>query len=243
MNDFTQIIQMRNKGMTQQDIALALGISRRSVIRYLQDGKIPVYSRKSISNRIDPMVDFYQITREKIEADPKINLSDLYEFLFQKGYQGSERTIRRKTALIRKKLKNKEVYFQREPTPGEVMEGDFTEIYIPIAGTKRKVFLWVTSLPYSNTLFAVGYYQQTFESFCDGSIKAFKQFGGIAKKYRLDNMSPVVTKILIGKERLVTQRYAEFQRHFGFAQDFCNPARGNEKGNVEANNKHLKKKI
>lgn len=65
----------------------------------------------------------------------------------------------------------------------------------------------------------------------------------MAQKYRLDNLSPAVTKILQGKERQVTRRFADFQSHYKFAQDFCNPGRGNEKGNVEANNKHLKRKI
>jgi transposase len=243
MTDFTQIIQMRNKGLTQEQIAQALGISRRSVIRYLKDGHVPVYKRITKSNRIDPIARFYDLAIEKIQDNPSINLSILFEFLCQQGYQGSERTLRRKTADLRRQLKSKEIFFQRQVSPGETMEGDFTEIYLPIAGTKRKVYLWVTSLPYSNTYFARGYYHQTFESFADGSIEAFKHFGGIATKYRLDNMSPAVTAILKGKDRLVTQRFAEFQKHFAFAQDFCNPASGNEKGNVEANNKHLKRKI
>ena len=54
MTDFKQIIQLRNKGKSQQEIANSLGISRRSVIRYLKNGKIPQYSRRTKSNRIDP---------------------------------------------------------------------------------------------------------------------------------------------------------------------------------------------
>jgi len=243
MTTFSQIIQLRNQGKTQEDIALALGISRRSVIRYLQNGNIPVYSRKTKSNRLDPMSGFYEIAEKQLETCPSLLLDDLFYFLTEKGYQGSLRTLQRKTLSLRNKLKKKEVYFQRQPTPGEIMEGDFTELYVLIENKKRKVYLWVTSLPFSNTLFANGYYHPSFESFADGSVRAFEEFGGVAKKYRLDNMSPVVTKVLKGKDRTVTQKYAEFQNHYGFAQDFCNPARGNEKGNVEANNKHLKKRI
>jgi transposase len=122
------------------------------------------------------------------------------------------------------------------------MEGDFTEIYIEITGHKRKIYLWVCSLPFSNSYFATPYYHCNFECFADGSVKAFNEFGGVAKKYRLDNMSVAVKKILMGKNRIVTARYAELQEHYGFSQDFCNPARGNEKGNVEANNRFLKRK-
>ena len=117
----------------------------------------------------------------------------------QKGYEGSERTLRRKTLKLRTSLKNKEVFFQREVRPGEVMEGDFTEFFISIEGKKRKVYLWVTSLPFSNSYFATPYYHCSFEAFADGSVKSFQEFNGIAKKYRLDNMSPAVSKILSGK--------------------------------------------
>lgn len=41
----------------------------------------------------------------------------------------------------------------------------------------------------------------------------------------------------------MTARYSQFQQHYGFEQDFCNPGKGNEKGNVEANNKYIKSKI
>jgi len=243
MTEYQQIVQLRNSGKTQDEIAKKLGISRRSVIRYLKAGKIPKYSRKTKSNRPDPMDGYYDIVETKLNDDPKILIADLFEYLKEQGYTGSERTLRRKTLELRKRLKSKELFFQREVLPGQVMEGDFTELHTEIGGVKRKVYLWVTSLPYSNSYFATPYYHCTFECFANGSINAFKEFGGIAQKYRLDNMSPAVTKILSGKDRIVTQRYKEFQDHYGFKQDFCNPGRGNEKGNVESNIGHIKKRL
>ena len=243
MSEYKQIIQLRNKGKTQQEIASIVGVSRRSVIRYLKDGKIPSYSRVTKSNRQDPMSEFYDLVKEKLELNYKFPLNELFEFICHKGYEGSERTLRRKTRSLRMQLKNNEVFFQREVLPGEIMEGDFTEFYIEIAGTKRKVYLWVTSLPYSNSYFATPYYHCSFEAFSDGSVQSFNEFQGIAKKYRLDNMSPAVTKILSGKDRIVTSRFSQLQSHYKFQQDFCNPAKGNEKGNVEANNKFIKSKI
>ncbi|RLA63085.1 MAG: IS21 family transposase, partial [Epsilonproteobacteria bacterium] len=241
--DFKQIIQLRNKGKSQQEIANAIGVSRRSVIRYLKDGHIPQYSRKTKSNRIDPMLEFYDEVKAKLELEPKLPLNELYEFISLKGYQGSERTLRRKTRDLRISLRNNEVFFQRKVNPGEIMEGDFTEFYITIGGIRRKIYLWVTSLPYSNSYWATPYYHCSFEAFADGSVQSFNEFSGIAKKYRLDNLSPAVAKILSGKDRVVTTRYAQFQKHYEFEQDFCNPGKGNEKGNVEANNKFIKKKI
>jgi len=243
MADFKQIIQLRNEGVKQDEIAQRLGVSRRSVIRYLNSGKIPVYQRKKKRCRKDPLDGYYDIAEKQLTSNQDLLLDDLFEYLKDRGYRGSIRTMRRRTLGLRQRLKNKEVYFQRVVTPGEVMEGDFTEFHINIGGTLRKIYLWVASLPYSNAYFASAFYHCTFECFAEGSIKAFEEFGGVAKKYRLDNLSPAVSRILLGHDRQVTQRYAEFQEHFGFMQDFCNPAKGNEKGNVEANNKWLKKRI
>lgn len=243
MLDFQKIIVLRNQGKSQQEIANDLGISRRSVIRYLQTGKIPVYKRELKATRADPMEGFMDLAEEALNKNINVSLNELFEHLKIKGYGGSLRSMRRKTSAIKKKLKNKEVYFQRLTKPGEVMEGDFTELQVMIGGINKKVYLWITSLPYSNAYFATPYFNCTFECFADGSVNAFNEFKGVAKKYRLDNLSPAVTKILSGKERLVTQRFSQFQIHYNFYQDFCNPSKGNEKGNIEANNKHFKIKL
>ena len=243
MIEFQQIVQLRNSGLTHKEIAARVGVSVRSVSRYLKAGKIPKYSRAVKASRPDPLLGFYELAQTKLESDPTVLLSELFDYLVAKGYQGSERTLRRKTVDIRRRLKSKELYFQRAIIPGEIMEGDFTEFNLEIGGVNRKVYLWVTTLPYSNCYFATPYYHCSFECFADGSVNAFNEFNGIAKKYRLDNMSPAVSKILSGKERLVTERYKAFQDHYGFEQDFCNPGKGNEKGNVESNIRHIKKKL
>lgn len=243
MVEFEQIVKFRNEGKTQGEIANLLGISRKSVGRYLKSGKIPKYERITKSNRIDPFIGFEALAEEKIKAFPQLLLNELYDYLVSKGYTGSQRTIQRKTIELRRRLKRKEVYFKRSVTPGVIMEGDFTEIRLPIAGKEQKIYLWVTTLPYSNSFYVTPFYNCTFECFAEGSVKAFEAFNGIAEYYRLDNMTPAVNKILSGKDRVVTQRYKEFQDHYGFKQDFCNPAKGNEKGNVESNIRHIKNRL
>jgi transposase len=42
-----------------------------------------------------------------------------------------------------------------------------------------------------------------------------------------------VKKILRGYQREETERMIAFRYHWGFAGEYCNPARGNEKGGVE----------
>ena len=50
---------------------------------------------------------------------------------------------------------------------------------------------------------------------------------------RYDNLKSAVKKILRGYQREETERLIAFRSHWGFQSEFCNPARGNEKGGVE----------
>jgi len=43
-----------------------------------------------------------------------------------------------------------------------------------------------------------------------------------------------VKRILRGHQREETERLIAFRSHWGFETEFCNPARGNEKGGVVA---------
>jgi hypothetical protein len=43
----------------------------------------------------------------------------------------------------------------------------------------------------------------------------------------------MVAKVLKNSRRELTDRFRRFQEHFGFEAVFCNPGKGNEKGNVE----------
>lgn len=45
--------------------------------------------------------------------------------------------------------------------------------------------------------------------------------------------STIVTKILKSDDRVLTDAFLRFAEHYGFQYVFCNPHKGNEKGNVE----------
>jgi len=46
-------------------------------------------------------------------------------------------------------------------------------------------------------------------------------------------MTSVVKKILRGRQRVETDRIIAFRSHWGYRSEYCNPAKGNEKGGVE----------
>ena len=85
----------------------------------------------------------------------------------------------------------------------------------------------------SGGAFHVAYYHATQQAFLEAHELAFRYFGGVFRLLRYDNLKSAVQKILRGHQRVETERLIAFRSHWGFQTEFCNPARGNEKGGVE----------
>src|SRR5213595_2352673 len=79
----------------------------------------------------------------------------------------------------------------------------------------------------------VDWYDAFAEVMGDAHEFAFQFFGGVFRRLRYDNLKSAVKKILRGYQREETDRLIAFRSHWGFQTEFCNPARGNEKGGVE----------
>jgi transposase len=81
--------------------------------------------------------------------------------------------------------------------------------------------------------FHAAYFHATQQAFLEAHEQAFHYFGGVFRRLRYDNLKSAVKKILRGYQREETDRLIAFRSHWGFGAEFCNPARGNEKGGVE----------
>ena len=69
----------------------------------------------------------------------------------------------------------------------------------------------------------------------DAHNHAFRVLGGVPRRGIYDNMRTAVDKIGRGKERQVNARFSAMVSHFLFEAEFCNPASGWEKGQIEKN--------
>ncbi len=61
----------------------------------------------------------------------------------------------------------------------------------------------------------------------------FRVLGGVPGRGIYDNMRTAVDRVGGGKERQVNIRFLAMANHYVFAPEFCNPAAGWEKGQVE----------
>jgi transposase len=110
---------------------------------------------------------------------------------------------------------------------------DWYEAMAEVADEMRKVYVFSMRSMASGEAFHVAYYHATQQAFLEAHELAFGYFGGVFKLLRYDNLKSAVKKILRGHQREETERLICFRSHWGLQTEFCNPARGNEKGGVE----------
>ena len=157
-----------------------------------------------------------------------------YRLCDELGYTGSY-------SSVKKYLRKKKAQMSTKPNgflplahpPGEA-QLDFGEfIYYDAQGQEHKAYALVMSFPYSNKAYIQVFPAQNQECLLEGMKRIFEYIGGVPSRIRFDNMSTAVAQVLEGAERRLTDGFTRFMLHYRFEADFCNPASGNEKGNVE----------
>ena len=93
----------------------------------------------------------------------------------------------------------------------------------------------INKLSHSRAFIVRAYLLQTHEMLFDAHNHAFRVLGGVPRRGIYDNMKTAVDKVRRGKERDVNARFGAMVSHFLFEAEFCNPASGWEKGQVEKN--------
>ena len=119
--------------------------------------------------------------------------------------------------------------------PGEAFQFDWSEDWAFIGGERTKLQVAHFKLSHSRAFILRAYPQQTHEMLFDAHNHAFRVLGGVPRRGIYDNMRTAVDKIGRGKERQVNARFSAMVSHFLFEAEFCNPASGWEKGQIEKN--------
>jgi hypothetical protein len=118
---------------------------------------------------------------------------------------------------------------------GEAFQFDWSEDWAVIAGERTKLQVAHFKLSHSRAFLLRAYPLQTHEMLFDAHNHAFEVLGGVPRRGIYDNMRTAVDKVRRGKERDINARFQAMVSHFLFEAEFCNPASGWEKGQVEKN--------
>ena len=131
--------------------------------------------------------------------------------------------------------------------PGEAFQFDWSEDHAVIGGDRTKLQGAHIKLSHSRAFLIRAYLLQTHEMLFDAHWHAFRVFGGVPERGIYDSEAcaatgsrPCRTRTAVdrvgrGKERQVNLRFLAMANHYVFEPQFCNPASGWEKGQVEKN--------
>lgn len=183
-------------------------------------------ARKSL---LEPFVDFVMQT---LEQYPRLRATRLYDMLLPRGYEGSERQLRRLVRTLRPRPAP-EAYLRLNTMPGEQAQMDWGKFgKVDVAGGIRKLSCFVMVLAWSRIAYARFALDERMDSFLRGHVEAFEAFGGAPRVVLYDNLKSAVLS-RAGEHIRFHPELLELAGHYHFIPRPCAPFRGNEKGGVE----------
>jgi transposase len=147
----------------------------------------------------------------------------------------AEATVRRYVQRRKQELglAARETFVPQSYDWGVEAQVDWYEAAVEFDGERENVHVFTMRSMAGGGAFHTAYFHATQQAFLEAHERAFHYFGGVFRRLRYDNLKSAVKKILRGYQREETDRLIAFRSHWGFQTEFCNPARGNEKGGVE----------
>lgn len=232
-------------GMAIREIARRTGLSRNTIRKYLkQDVVEPKYPDRHSPSKVDafaPKLTAWLKTEANKNRKQRRNLRQLYADLVALGYTGSYDRIAafarqwRQSQQEAARTAGRGTFIPLLFAPGDAFQFDWSEDWAVIGKERSKLQIAQFKLSYSRAFYLRAYPLQTHEMLFDAHNHAFRVLGGVPRRGIYDNMKTAVDKIRKGKARDVNQRFQALVSHYLFEAEFCNPASGWEKGQIEKN--------
>lgn len=235
-----------DQGVSQTAIARQLGISRRTVYRWIQAGELdrdldvdPVRykPRPRVPRKIDP---YRGIIRARLEEYPDLTAVRIFEEIKAAGYPGGYTQVKEYVREVRPRPPEEPVV-RFETPPGEQGQVDFAHFRLPWG---RRYALLVV-LGYSRLLWLRFYPRQDMRTLIRGLEAAFRFFGGVPREMLFDQMKSVITRDLRpeGGRLVENGEFLRFSAHWGFRPRACRPYRAKTKGKVERPIRYVRRNL
>ncbi len=238
--------EVNQKGDSYASVAGRMGIDPRTVSKYANQEEFkvkPKQKRKArVMDPVKPIIDKWIKEDLKKKKKYQRTAKKMYEQLCDfHSFKGSDRTVRDYVSKRKKELKGtmEVAALPLESFPGTA-QVDFGEAPFKYHSEVIDLPYLVLSFPYSNCFYFQVFPSENTECLLEGLQRMFRHMGGVPKTIRFDNLSPAVQKIFSKGERELTDTFKRFVLHYGFQYEFCNPAKGNEKGHVESMVKYVR---
>lgn len=225
IQDRVQKLHQAGKGIRW--IARYLKVSRHKV-RLILRGKpapeAPAEKRPSLLDRFR--------MRVKEMVDDGLTASLIYRRIRGEGYAGGRTIIDEYVRTIRGPRHQKRAFARFETLPAEEAQQDWSTYQVVIDGKPAVIQVFSLILSWSRFQFFRAYRDQQFDSLAYGFVAAFHYIQGVPWKVTTDNQK-TITPFWIDGKPVITERFLEFSKHYGFEVHVCLPGHKERKGKIE----------
>ena len=228
-----------------REISRRTSLSRNTIRKYLRSGAVePKFKVPERPSKLDPFAaklsHWLKVEGAKSRKQ-KRTVKQLHADLVALGYEGSYGRVAsfaREWAADRQRTEQttgRGVFVPLVFQPGDAFQFDWSEDWAVLGGERTKLQVAHVKLSHSRAFILRAYLLQTHEMLFDAHEHAFRVLGGVPRRGIYDNMKTAVDRVGTGKARQVNARFAAMASHYLFDAEFCNPASGWEKGQIEKN--------
>ena len=239
--------------MPIREIERRTGLSRDTIHKYLRAGTVePAFKVPDRPSKLDPFAEKlsgWLRTESAKSRKQRRTAKQMHADLVVLGFDGS---YGRMSAFVRawKAERQREAQTSGRGTfvplmftAAEAFQFDWSEDWAMLGGRQTKLQVAHTKLSHSRAFAVRAYPLQTHEMLFDALTQAFRVLGGVPRRGIFDNLKTAVDRIGVGKARQVNARFAAMASHYLFEPEFCNPASGWEKGQVEKNVQDARRRL
>jgi transposase len=221
------------QGLSKTAIAARVGLSRRTVYRWLARGKLDgdldatTVHYPPRPTKLDP---YKPLIEERLTTYPELTAVRLFDEVQAAGYPGSLTQLKAFVRRIRPRPAVEPVV-RFETPPGHQAQVDFARFAFPW-GVRYGLFV---VLGYSRLLWLQFVARQTLRVLMQGLEQAFHAFGGVPRELLCDQLKAVILEDQrpAGGRVLENPEFLRFAAHWGFRIHACRPYRAQTKGKVE----------
>lgn len=226
------------------ETAAIMNCDWRTVRKYVDmenfNSSLPMPEEQQNESKLDPfkpLIDSWLSADKKAPRKQRHSAKKVHKRLKEeaKGYDCSYRLVATYVAMKKKELhlKHPVGYIPLEHSPGEGQVDFGCADFYENGKLHHEAKYLVLSFPYSNGGYLQLNYGENMECLLEGLLAMFEHIGGVPTEIWFDNTRTIVTEIIKGGGRSITERFQRFCEHYRIKPVFMNPESGWEKGNVE----------
>jgi transposase len=228
-----------------REISRRTGVSRNTIRKYLRSETVePKFEIPDRPSKLDPYEERLSAWLRREAGRPRKQKRTIWQLhidLVSLGYDGSYNRVAAFARVWKEECRRlhqtsgRGTFVPLAFAPGEAFQFDWSEDTAVVGGARLKLQVAHVKLSYSRAFTVRAYLLQTHEMLFDAHNHAFRVLRGVPRRGIYDNMRTAVDKVGRGKDRTVNLRFLAMTSHYLFEPEFCSPAAGWEKGQVEKN--------